>query len=62
MSVGVRGDCHSVSHSAAASRLVPPPSLLTLNDSGYALTYVNGPPPGAEITVTIGGATCMTSD
>jgi hypothetical protein len=32
------------------------------NGSGYALIYLNGPPPGTEITVTIGGATCTTSD
>jgi hypothetical protein len=32
------------------------------NDSGYALIYLNGPPPGAKITVTVGGATCYTSD
>jgi hypothetical protein len=30
--------------------------------SGYALIYLNGPPPGALITVTVGGATCTTSD
>ncbi|HUB42801.1 MAG TPA: phospholipase D-like domain-containing protein [Streptosporangiaceae bacterium] len=30
--------------------------------SGYALIYLNGPPPGARITVTVGGATCSTSD
>jgi cardiolipin synthase A/B len=30
--------------------------------SGYALIYLNGPPPGAQITVTVGGATCSTSD
>ena len=30
--------------------------------SGYALIYLNGPPPGAPITVTVGGATCTTSD
>lgn len=30
--------------------------------SGYALIYLNGPPPGALITVTVGGATCRTSD
>jgi len=30
--------------------------------SGYALIYLNGPPPGTQITVTIGGATCTTSD
>lgn len=30
--------------------------------SGYALIYLNGPPPGATITVTVGGATCTTSD
>jgi hypothetical protein len=32
------------------------------NGSGYALIYLNGPPPGAQITVTVGGATCYTSD
>ena len=32
------------------------------NSSGYALIYLNGPPPGARITVTVGGATCTTSD
>jgi phosphatidylserine/phosphatidylglycerophosphate/cardiolipin synthase-like enzyme len=32
------------------------------NDSGYALIYLNGPPPGVKITVTVGGATCTTSD
>ena len=32
------------------------------NGSGYALIYLNGPPPGAQITVTVGGATCTTSD
>jgi hypothetical protein len=32
------------------------------NGSGYALIYLNGPPPGAEITVTVGGASCTTSD
>jgi cardiolipin synthase A/B len=32
------------------------------NSSGYALIYLNGPPPGAKITVTVGGATCTTSD
>ncbi|MGO8882306.1 MAG: phospholipase D-like domain-containing protein [Streptosporangiaceae bacterium] len=32
------------------------------NGSGYALIYLNGPPPGAHITVTVGGATCTTSD
>jgi cardiolipin synthase A/B len=32
------------------------------DSSGYALIYLNGPPPGAEITVTVGGATCTTSD
>jgi hypothetical protein len=32
------------------------------NGSGYAEIYLNGPPPGALITVTIGGATCTTSD
>jgi cardiolipin synthase A/B len=32
------------------------------NGSGYALIYLNGPPPGALITVTVGGATCTTRD
>ncbi|MGO9081150.1 MAG: phospholipase D-like domain-containing protein [Streptosporangiaceae bacterium] len=32
------------------------------DSSGYALIYLNGPPPGARITVTIGTATCTTSD
>lgn len=32
------------------------------DSSGYALIYLNGPPPGAQITVTVGGATCTTSD
>jgi hypothetical protein len=32
------------------------------NGSGYALIYLNGPPPGALISVTVGGATCTTSD
>ncbi len=32
------------------------------NGSGYALIYLNGPPPGARITVKVGGATCTTSD
>ena len=32
------------------------------NGSGYALIYLNGPPPGARITVTVDGATCTTSD
>jgi cardiolipin synthase len=30
--------------------------------SGYALIYLNGPPPGARITVTVGAATCTTTD
>ena len=32
------------------------------NSSGYALIYLNGPAVGAKITVTVGGATCTTSD
>jgi len=32
------------------------------NGSGYALIYLNGPPPGAKITVTVGGATCTARD
>jgi hypothetical protein len=32
------------------------------DSSGYALIYLNGPPPGAKITVTVGAATCTTSD
>jgi len=30
--------------------------------SGYALIYLNGPPPGAKITVTVGRATCTARD
>jgi hypothetical protein len=30
------------------------------NSSGYADIYLNGPPPGTLITVTVGGATCTT--
>ncbi len=30
--------------------------------SGYALIYLTGPPSGARITVTVGGATCTASD
>jgi cardiolipin synthase A/B len=30
--------------------------------SGYALIYLNGPPPGTQITVTVGSATCTTRD
>jgi hypothetical protein len=32
------------------------------NASGYTVIWLNGPPPGAEITVTVGGATRFTSD
>jgi len=32
------------------------------DSSGYALIYLNGPPPGARITVKVGAATCTTSD
>jgi len=32
------------------------------NSDGYALIYLNGPQPGARITVTVGGATCTSSD
>jgi cardiolipin synthase A/B len=32
------------------------------NGSGYALIYLNGPPPGARITVTVGSGTCATSN
>ena len=32
------------------------------NGSGYALIYLNGPPPGAKITVTVGGVVCTTRD
>jgi cardiolipin synthase len=32
------------------------------NGSGYALIYLNGPPAGVTITVTVGAATCTTSD
>jgi hypothetical protein len=32
------------------------------NASGYAEIYLNGPPPGVTIKVTVGRATCYTSD
>lgn len=32
------------------------------DSTGYAEIYLNGPPPGTLITVTVGGATCTTSD
>jgi phosphatidylserine/phosphatidylglycerophosphate/cardiolipin synthase-like enzyme len=32
------------------------------NGSGYALIYLDGPKPGARITVTVGGATCSARD
>jgi hypothetical protein len=32
------------------------------NESGSAVVYLDGPPPGTEITVTVDGATCYTSD
>ncbi len=32
------------------------------NSSGTAVIYLNGPPRGSKIIVTIGGATCTTSD
>jgi len=30
--------------------------------SGHALIYLNGPPPGASVTVKVGQATCTVSD
>ena len=30
--------------------------------SGSAVIYLDGPPPGTLITVTVGGATCTASD
>ena len=32
------------------------------DSAGYALVYLNGPPAGARITVTVGGATCTATD
>jgi hypothetical protein len=32
------------------------------DSSAYADVYLDGPPPGVLITVTVGGATCTTSD
>jgi hypothetical protein len=32
------------------------------NESGSAVVYLDGPPPGTEITVIVDGATCYTSD
>jgi hypothetical protein len=31
------------------------------NANGYAVIYLNGPPPGTAVTVTVGAATCYTS-
>ena len=33
-----------------------------INGSGCALMYLNGPAPGAPITVTVGSATCTTNE
>jgi len=32
------------------------------DESGSTVVYLDGPPPGTEITVAVGGATCYTSD
>jgi phosphatidylserine/phosphatidylglycerophosphate/cardiolipin synthase-like enzyme len=49
-------------HKTATARAVGYSHSYETNDSGYALIYLNGPPAGVKITVTVGGATCTTSD
>jgi hypothetical protein len=47
-----------------AGRVITPPdgADLVWSPTGYALIYLNGPPPGARITVIVGGATCTATD
>jgi hypothetical protein len=54
---------HSNQHDAEATATADGYShSYKTNSSGYALIYLNGPAAGAKITVTVGGATCTTSD
>lgn len=47
-------------HSKATARADGHSGSYETNGSGYAVIYLNGPPAGARITVTVGGATCTT--
>jgi cardiolipin synthase A/B len=49
-------------HKTATARADGYSHAYETNGSGYALIYLNGPPAGVTITVTVGGATCRTSD
>jgi cardiolipin synthase A/B len=49
-------------HTTATARADGYSHSYQTDGSGYALIYLNGPPPGVTITVTVGGATCSTSD
>ena len=45
-------------HQKATARADGHSGSYETNGSGYAVIYLNGPPAGARITVTVGGATC----
>ena len=47
-------------HDKATARAGGHSGSYETNGSGYAVIYLNGPPAGARVTVTIGGATCTT--
>jgi cardiolipin synthase A/B len=49
-------------HRKATARAAGYSHSYQTNGSGYALIYLNGPPAGVRITVTVGAATCSTSD
>jgi cardiolipin synthase A/B len=49
-------------HRTATARAAGYSHSYETNGSGYALIYLNGPPAGVRITVTVGAATCSTSD
>jgi cardiolipin synthase A/B len=47
-------------HHTATARADGHSGSYQTNGSGYAVIYLNGPPAGAKVTVTVGGATCTT--
>jgi len=47
-------------HHTATARADGHSGSYQTNGSGFALIYLNGPPAGAKVTVTVGGATCTT--
>jgi hypothetical protein len=49
-------------HQKATARADGHSGSYETNRSGYAVIYLNGPPAGARITVTVGGATCTIRD